>query len=63
MLYITSAFTAVSAATYYFYRRTAKWERPLFDDKEKVKFDGMAWLPGERGGAFMAGLTIDLSTR
>lgn len=64
MLYIASAFTAVSAAaTYYFYQRTAKWERPLFEDKEKVKFDGMVWLPGERGGLFMAGLTIDLSSR
>lgn len=61
-LYLASAFTAVSAAaTYYISRRTAKWERPIFDDKEKVRFDGLAWLPSHSGGVFMASLTINLA--
>ena len=61
-LYAASAFTALSAAaTYYVSRRTAKWSRPVFDDKEKVRFDGLAWLPGSQGGLFMAGLSIPLA--
>lgn len=61
-LYAASAFTALStAATYYIARRTAKWDRPVFEDKEKVRFDGLAWLPDDRGGVFMAGLTIHLA--
>lgn len=61
-LYAASAFTALSAAaTYYVSRRTAKWSRPMFDDKEKVRFDGLAWLPGNQGGLFMAGLSIHLA--
>lgn len=56
------AFTAIGAgATYYLFRLTSKWDRPLFDDREKVRFDGMAWIPGAQGGILMAGLTIELS--
>ena len=55
------AFTAIGAgATYYLFRLTSKWDRPLFDDREKVRFDGMAWIPGAQGGILMAGLTIEL---
>ncbi len=63
-LYVASAFTALSAgAAWYISRRTAKWDRPIFDDKEKVRFDGLAWLPDNSGGIFMAGLTINLAPR
>lgn len=60
-LYIGTGIVAISAAaTYYLMRKTAKWERPIFNDTEKVKFDGLVWMPTDRGTLFMAGLTIGL---
>lgn len=62
MVYASAGFTVLSGAAYYYVSRlTSKWERPLFDDKEKVKFDGLAWMPGVSGGVYTAGLTIQLS--
>ena len=49
------------AITYYLYRRSAKWDKPVFEDKQKVVFDGLVWLPSERGGMFHAGITIPLA--
>ena len=61
-VYLASGFSVVSAAAaWYFIHRTNTWERPLFEDKQKVKFDGLAWVPSRDGGLFMAGLTINLS--
>ncbi|MCB0770149.1 MAG: hypothetical protein KDC00_07065 [Flavobacteriales bacterium] len=60
-LYMASAFTVLTgAATWYFFNRTAGWEVPVFEDKEKILFEGLSWSPGKGQGVFMAGLTIHL---
>lgn len=60
-MYTSIGVTAVAAGlTYYLYRRSAKLERPVMDDKQKVIFDGLVWLPNERGGMFHAGISIPL---
>ena len=62
MLYASAGFTVLSTAAYiHIAKLTSKWERPIFDDKEKVKFNGLAWLPGQRGGMFTAVVTVQLS--
>ena len=62
MAIIASGFTLVSAGvTWYIRGRTARWEAPHFDDPEKVRFDGLSWMPGPNGGSWAAGLTIPLS--
>ena len=48
-------------ATYLLKKRTSKWEVPQFEDKQKVKFDGLAWVPDPHGNVFMAGITINLA--
>ena len=60
-IYAGASITAIGAfATYYIMRKTAKWERPIFNDQEKIKFDGLAWVPSDQGNFFMAGLTLSL---
>ena len=60
-LYVASAFTVLAgAAAWYLFDRTAGWEVPLFEDKERLRFDGLSWMPVGGGGVFMAGLTINL---
>lgn len=40
--------------------RASKYHRPTFEDKERVRFDGLAWLPGGRGGLLLTGITVPL---
>ena len=61
-LYTSIGFTAVAAGvTYFMYRRSARWERPSLNDKQKVLFDGLTWVPTKDGGLFYAGLSIPLA--
>lgn len=52
-----------AGTTAYLYARSAKRRAPVFIDQEKVRFDGLAWVPGPQGGQWMTGLTIDLARR
>ena len=54
------AFTAVAAVSTWMIVRTARQKAPTFQDAEKVRFDGLVWLPGERGGMVLTGMHIDL---
>lgn len=57
----TGVFAVAAAYTVWSYHRANKTPLPLFDDKEKVRFDGLVWLPGPDGrGVWAAGLTIPL---
>lgn len=61
-LYTSIGFTAVAAGvTYFFYRRSTRWERPTLNDKQKVLFEGLTWVPTRNGGFFHAGITIPLA--
>ncbi|MFT3885898.1 MAG: hypothetical protein QM724_10855 [Flavobacteriales bacterium] len=50
---------ASAAATAWFWHKAHKLEAPAYEDKEKVRFDGIAWTPLPQGG-WMAGLTLTL---
>lgn len=57
----TGVFAVAAAYTIWSYRRADRTPLPVFDDKEKVRFDGLVWLPGPDGrGVWAAGLTIPL---
>ncbi|MCB0793882.1 MAG: hypothetical protein KDB88_04025 [Flavobacteriales bacterium] len=53
-------FALSAAATIYAFLRTGNVEPPAFQDKEKVRFDGLVWVPGPTGGTWAAGATIPL---
>lgn len=58
----TGVFAAAAAITVWAYRRADRKPLPVFEDKEKVRFDGLVWLPGPdgRGGTWTAAMTIPL---
>ena len=49
-----------AAATVYGFIRTGKLSYPEYEDKEKIRFDGMAWIPTAQGGMYLAQLSIPL---
>lgn len=49
--------TLLTAATVYLFHRSAAREVPVFQDREKVRFDGLVWMPGAKGGEWLGGLT------
>ena len=54
-------FTAVAAGSAWMIVRYNKRSNPKFFDREKVKFDGLVWLPSHNsGGVLLAGLHLDL---
>ncbi len=62
MAYASAGVFALSAGVVW-YARKARRERtaPVFEDKEKVRFDGLVWLPGANGaGTWAMGLTIPI---
>jgi hypothetical protein len=52
---------ACAGATYYLFKRSARAQRPVFNDTEKVRFDGLVWVPGVDGGQWLTQLTIPLA--
>lgn len=55
---VTALFTGTTA---YLYLRSAKQAKPEFYDAEKLRFDGLSWVPGPNGGTWQGGLTWNLS--
>ncbi|MEO8068395.1 MAG: hypothetical protein ABI599_11935 [Flavobacteriales bacterium] len=49
--------------TGYLFVKSARVKVPVFDDKERVKFDGLAWMPGSKGGTWGGGFTINMAKR
>ncbi|MEZ4738059.1 MAG: hypothetical protein R2818_01575 [Flavobacteriales bacterium] len=45
-------YVLAGAATWYLFDRTAGWEVPVFEDKEKLRFDGLSWMPNAHGSLF-----------
>lgn len=54
---------AMAGATAYLYHRSSKHKVPEFHDAERVRFNGLVWLPGPNGGEWMGGLTWNLTRR
>lgn len=60
-VYVAAGVTALcGAATWYLVRRSLGRERPVFEDEQKVIFDGLVWLPSRSGSFVHAGITIPL---
>ena len=53
-------FVASAAFTTWSIIKAARKPLPTFEDKEKVKFDGLVWVPDRRGGTWAMGLTIPI---
>ncbi len=49
-----------AVATVYGFIRAKKLSYPEYQDKEKIRFDGLAWLPTGQGGMYLAQLSIPL---
>ena len=61
VFYVTTGlFAAVTVGSTWMIIRNAKRGAPKFNDTERVKFDGLVWLPSDRGGYFMTGMHINL---
>lgn len=53
--------TAIGAGVLWYVRsHTKDLSRPVFEDKERLRFDGLSWIGGPRGGTFAASVTIPL---
>lgn len=54
-LLAAGTFTGLAVgATIYGFIRAAKLEKPAYEDREKVRFEGLAWQPGRAGGWCMS---------
>ncbi|MBK9287815.1 MAG: hypothetical protein IPN38_09035 [Flavobacteriales bacterium] len=53
-------FVASAAFTTWSIIKASRKPMPTFEDKEKVKFDGLVWVPDRRGGTWAMGLTIPI---
>ncbi len=59
--YVASGVFVVSlAGTLWLRHRMANSTAPVFEDKEKVRFDGLVWIPGASGGTWAGGVSIPL---
>lgn len=46
-----------AGATAWLYLRSARKPKPVFQDKEKLRFEGLSWVPGPQGGSWQGGLS------
>lgn len=55
---VATGITALCAGTTaYLYMRSAKRPKPVFNDAEKLRFDGLSWMPDADGGDWVGGIT------
>lgn len=60
-LIISTTLCGVCAlATAYGFIRAGKLKYPVYEDKEKVRFEGLAWAPTGNGGTYLAQIEICL---
>lgn len=57
----SSLFVVSAGATWYLRRKLSSRTSPVFEDKERTRFEGLVWVPGGTGGTWMAGLSIPLA--
>lgn len=60
-LIASGATLACAGATAYLFHLSAKAKKPEYRDAEKVRFDGLSWMPGPNGGTWQGGLTWNFS--
>lgn len=52
-----SATVVCAGITAWLWCRSAKRPAPAFIDQEKLRFDGLGWMPGPQGGSWQGGVT------
>lgn len=62
MAYVSTGVFALSAGAVWFVQKIRREHTaPVFEDKEKVRFDGLVWVPGANSaGTWAMGLTIPI---
>ncbi len=61
-LILGSSLTALGAGVCWYVRhRTKDLTAPEFEDKERIRFEGLTWIDTQRGGVLAAGVSIPLS--
>lgn len=50
-----------AGTTAWLYMRSVKKPKPAFHDAEKLRFEGLSWVPGPEGGSWQGGLTWHLA--
>lgn len=55
---ITALFAGTTA---YLFWRSGQRAKPEFIDKEKLRFDGLSWMPGPNGGTWQGGFTWNMT--
>lgn len=59
---VSAGVTALFAGTTaYLYWRSGQRAKPEFIDKEKLRFDGLSWVPGPYGGMWQGGFTWNMT--
>lgn len=59
---VSAGVTALFAgATVYLYHVSGKINKPAYIDNEKLRFDGLSWMPGPQGGTWMGGITWNIA--
>lgn len=56
----TGLFVASLGAVAYIRKKAAQAKPPVYEDQEKVKFEGLVWVPGPSGGTWATAITIPL---
>ncbi|MEO8588560.1 MAG: hypothetical protein ABI432_04265 [Flavobacteriales bacterium] len=57
----TGLFAVALGATFYLRQKLAAKNEPVFQDKEKLRFDGLVWTPTPHGGGvWAAGLSLPI---
>ncbi|MBL0128883.1 MAG: hypothetical protein IPP83_15820 [Flavobacteriales bacterium] len=62
MAYVSSGvFVASAAVSYLIHQRRRTRTAPIFEDKEKLRFDGLVWMPGaNNAGTWAMGFTLPI---
>src|SRR5690606_21069114 len=47
-------------ASVYGFMRAGKLEYPTYEDRERIRFEGLAWLPMHEGGMYVAGMSMPI---
>lgn len=53
--------TTFALATVWGFIKAARIQDPAYEDRERIRFDGLVYMPGQHGGTLHAALTISLA--
>ena len=61
MAYVSSGLFVASAGAWWYVQKIRRSRTsPVFEDKEKARFDGLVWVPNTNGGTWAMGFTLPI---